>query len=75
MSASGVKHKVDYNDATMANGLPSTRKSGRRKDYVCGIHGAMRERRGIKHGTVCARRRRDKEVIQAALDEVHPSNG
>jgi hypothetical protein len=68
MSAGGVKSKVDYNDATMANGLPSA-ESERHWDNCCGIHGAMRRRKGIKHGTVCARRRHDKEVIQAALSE------
>jgi hypothetical protein len=38
-------------------------------DHCCGIHGAARERKGIKHGTVTARRRWDKTVIQQALIE------
>jgi hypothetical protein len=43
-----------------------------RYDHCCGIHGAARERKGIKRGTSAARRRHDKEVIEremAALEE------
>lgn len=68
MSAGGVKAKVRHNDKSMANTLPST-ESERHWDNCRGIHGAARRRAGIKHGTVCARRRHDKEVIQEQLKE------
>ena len=38
-------------------------------DHCCGIHGAMRERRGIKKGTSAARRRHAKTLIQRELTE------
>lgn len=70
MSGGGVKQKVRHNDRTMANTLPST-ESLRHWDNCCGIHGAARRRKGEKHGTVCARRRHDKEVIQQELEELN----
>lgn len=38
--------------------------------HCCGIHGAARERAGIKHGRVTARRRLEKELIQKEMDEL-----
>jgi len=70
MSAGGVKEKMEHNDRSMANGLPST-ASLKGHDSCCGIHGLMRRRQGIKHGTVCARRRHDKEVIQEGLKDTN----
>lgn len=67
MSAGGVVRKIQRNDGSMHNGLPSS-ESMKRNDYCCGIHGAARERKGIKRGTSSARRRLDKAVIQ---DEVN----
>ena len=66
-----VYRQVQRNAATMSNGLPST-QSRRHWDHCCGIHGAARERKGIKHGTVTARRRLEKEIIQdeLAMEEV-----
>lgn len=63
MSASGVFSKVQYNAATMSNSLPST-ESERHMDNCCGIHGAARRRKGIKRGTVAARRRLDKQIVR-----------
>ena len=37
-------------------------------DHCCGIHGAARERKGIKKGTSAARRRYGKQLITAAQD-------
>jgi len=37
-------------------------------DHNCGIHGAARERRGIKRGTSAARRRWEKELIESEVD-------
>lgn len=68
MSSGKVKRKVMHNDRSMANSLPSTKRlRWLGVDSCCGVHGLMRERQGVKHGTVCARRRRDKEVIKEEL--------
>ncbi len=70
MSASGVYDKVRHNDRSMANTLPSTAELRRGGwDSCCGVHGLMRRRQGEKHGTVCARRRHDKQVIREQLRE------
>lgn len=69
MSAGGVKQKVRHNDRTMANTLPST-ASLKGWDACRGIHGLAKARAGEKHGTVCARRRHDKEVINQELEEI-----
>ena len=37
------------------------------RDHCCGIHGAARERKGIKKGTSAARRRYEKELIDQEL--------
>ncbi len=44
------------------------------RDHCCGIHGAARERKGIKKGTSSARRRLSKEIIQNALGDEDASN-
>lgn len=62
MSASGVMRHVRRSDSSMANTLPSA-EAWKRWDWCCGIHGAMKARRGIKHATACARRRNDRNVI------------
>lgn len=58
--------RVESNDATMSNTLMPTQEL-KRYDQCCGIHGAMRERKGAKKATSAARRRKDKRVIQEAL--------
>lgn len=68
MSAGGVYRGVAKNAASMSNSLPST-ESMRHRDYCCGIHGAARERKGIKRGTSAARRRYEKTVIAEGLEE------
>lgn len=62
------KGRVRANDASMHNGLMSTQDL-KSYDQCCGIHGAMRERRGAKKATSAARRRNDKLVIEKALEE------
>jgi len=39
-------------------------------DHCCGIHGAARERKGIKKGTSAARRRLSKEILKKATLEM-----
>lgn len=68
MSASEVMSRVKKNPASMANGLPST-ESVRHYDWCCGIHGAARHRKGVKRGTSAARRRDEKRIIRAAMEE------
>ncbi len=63
MAAGKSYGRVVRNDASMGNMLPSA-KHGQHHDYCCGIHGAARERKGIKRGTSAARRRHDKLVIK-----------
>lgn len=71
MSAKGAINRVQINDASMANGLPSTAEIRRGGwDYYCGVHGIMRERRGIKRGTSAARRRHDKQVVRDHLEQM-----
>lgn len=70
MSAKLVLRRVEYNSATMANTLPSS-ESVKRRDKCCGIHGAARERKGIKDGTSSARRRYDKRIILLSLEEIY----
>ena len=69
MSAKGVYDQVCHNPNTMANTLPLAEEWSR-YTYCAGIHGAMRQRKGVKHGTVCARRRLDKEIIKEAEQEM-----
>lgn len=68
MSAGDAYRKVAKNDASMANGLPSTQVL-KTFDHCCGIHGAAKERRGIKRGTSAARRRYEKELISKLMSE------
>ena len=39
-------------------------------DHCCGIHGAARERKGLKHAKVTARRRVDKEIVEEELSQL-----
>lgn len=68
MGAGSVKRRIQHNDETMANTLPKAKFWP--SDNCRGIHGAAKTRAGIKHGTVCARRRHDKEVINQELEEI-----
>ena len=63
----GVVKRVQDNDASMYNALPSTAVT-KYEDHCCGIHGAARERKGIKRGTSAARRRHDKQVIKEEVE-------
>ena len=38
-------------------------------DHCCGIHGAARERKGIKKGTSAARRRYDKGLVEKEMEQ------
>jgi hypothetical protein len=70
MGAGSVVKKVKRNSATMTNALMSAKEmSG--YDHCCGIHGAARERKGIKRGTSAARRRVEKTVIKRAVEEMN----
>lgn len=40
------------------------------QDRQCGIHGAARARKGLKHATSACRRRNDLEVIAAEVEEM-----
>lgn len=64
---SDVGKRIQFNDGSMYNALPSS-ESMKRYDMCHGIHGAARERKGIKHATIAARRRHDKQVIQDQLE-------
>lgn len=57
------------NDRTMFNGLPSTEEL-KTFDQCCGIHGAARQRKGIKHVRVTLRRRCDKQIIKQEMEEI-----
>ncbi len=61
--------RVMINDASMCNALMSSEDVARELDCCCGIHGAMRERRGAKKATSAARRRYEKEIIERELKE------
>lgn len=39
-------------------------------DHCCGIHGAARERAGLKHSRVTARRRYEKELIKQEMESL-----
>jgi hypothetical protein len=66
-SMASPNHRVRVNAASMHNNLMSS-ESRKRDDMCCGIHGAMRERRGAKKATSAARRRLDKEIIEEGRD-------
>lgn len=57
------------NDRSMSNSLPSSQEM-KTFDQCCGIHGAMRWRKGEKHALVTARRRHGKEVVKEGMEEV-----
>lgn len=67
-SSVDVNNRVRHNDSSMTNTLMHTRDL-KTFDQCCGIHGAMRERRGAKKATSAARRRNDKRIIQLAFDD------
>jgi hypothetical protein len=67
VSASGVRKRIEKNEARMGGHLASA--SQWTSCTVCGIHGAARARRGIKKGTNAARRRHERELVQAGLQE------
>jgi len=73
----GIKKTVRKNPRSMANALPSAQEL-KGRNQCCGIHGAARERKGLKHAKVTARRRLDKEIIEEALGEIeqlyHPED-
>lgn len=60
--------RVLRNDASMSNSLESS-SAVKREDQCCGIHGAIRERRGAKRATSAARRRYEKKLIQSLYFE------
>jgi hypothetical protein len=64
------KARIKYNDATMSNTLLSTQEL-KEYDHCCGIHGAMRERRGAKKATSNARRRHSKKLIEKGLQDYY----
>lgn len=68
MAAGETMRRVKKNSSRMSNTLPSS-ESIRHYDWCRGIHGAARNRRGIKRGTSAARRRNDKEVIKQSETE------
>ena len=69
-----IKRHVQKNPGTMANTLPSAQEQKSRHDQCCGIHGAARERKGLKHAKVTARRRVDKELVEEGLKEHDRAN-
>lgn len=68
MSAGGVRRDVERNAGSMSGKLASTRQM-MIYDNCCGIHGAARDRRGMKRGKSAARRRNDLAVIREAVAE------
>lgn len=63
-----LKAKIRHNDRFMQGNLASSEEM-KALDCCCGIHGAARHRKGIKHATVTARRRNDKEIIRQEQEE------
>ena len=64
----GVQVKDRAQTNSMVNTLPSVQAT-KRMDNCCGIHGAMKKRRGAKKATSAARRRNDKILIKNALTD------
>ncbi len=67
--SNGLCKEVAKSPGSMNGELPSTR-SRKRYDHCCGIHGAARERKGIKHARTTANRRYAKLLIEEELNEV-----
>ena len=67
---SGKVDRVLNNPRSMANSLPSSEWLVKvwGADFCCGIHGAMRWRRGAKKGASTQRRRQGRDVIERELD-------
>jgi len=63
-----IQLRANRKPASMCNCLMSS-QDAKSYDQCCGIHGAMRERRGAKKATSAARRRNDKIVIRQSLEE------
>lgn len=59
-------HQTAKADGSMYNGLPSAKELAQ-YDHCRGIHGAARERKGIKHARVTARRRLERLIIEQDL--------
>ena len=68
MSAKKVMTRVMRSPGSMHNSLPSSREWSM-YDCCLGVHGAMKRRRGVKHGTVTARSRFDKIVVSTTAEE------
>lgn len=63
-----VNSRVENNPETMSNTMMRTRDL-KGHDQCCGIHGAIRERRGAKKATSAARRRQGKRYIESVLED------
>lgn len=63
-----VRGRVRHNDATMSGRLPEAERI-RHSDFQGGIHGAARWRKGVKHCASTARRRYERELVDAELDD------
>jgi hypothetical protein len=55
--------KIKAESGSMSNSLLSAKELAV-YDHCCGIHGAARERKGIKHAAVTKRRRLEKELVR-----------
>lgn len=64
-----VKGRVLKNDQSMHNNIASSERV-KHWDWVRGIHGAARARKGAKKATSAFRRRNDKSLIRKALEEI-----
>lgn len=54
---------------SMTNKIPSSQEM-KHYDNCCGIHGAARLRKGMKHATVTERRRHEKDIINEQLAQL-----
>lgn len=69
MSAKLALNRVVKNPSTMSNTQLSAKELSS-YDQCRGIHGAARQRKGVKKGTNSARRRLDKKIIDVSMDEM-----
>lgn len=67
MSASGFNKYVQVHPGSMSGHLKSTNEL-KMYDHCCGIHGAARERRGLKHARITALRRQAKREIENSIE-------
>jgi len=74
MSANVVVRRVEGNPSGMGGTLPKSSNSDHIWEwghcFCCGIHGAARERKGVKDGTHAALRRHGKRVIKQEMDDL-----